>query len=568
MGRIESYEEYMSSSYAFFKYLYEINQNGSVKNKEIILEKDYIKGAKIAFLANIMTGIKEDIVSKDNGYSSKVVLEKLENTVESVAVKTSNGYELGGYHFDSAAEVVAIIRNKLAHGKYSLDLKNDLIIFDIENNDVEVSITKLSHFIVNAIKNYLKDQDGNEIERHISYINLENVNNTIKTESQIRGLLGRCHTKSFVLKSKDGSQIKKSAKTIFEQMINLYKYKGEEALDLDEYKTAQSFLINNGYEISITSKTIGERRLKKMVPIIKKEIFDNDLIDFKQKMSLFLRMLEKNNKIYSNKFSNMLSSFNNLILIDAIENTKSIDDNKLNDYYWSHYNEMSIYSFDELISSIIAMFNPSFQYLFDEIYTKPGEYSVDRKDYLDFSNLDISLLDDKNMFYTISDKPYLDDLLNQLSNLDKGIDKLYKKLEFQNENLNKINISKQDSSRAVKAIKESILKTKTAYQSAIQNRVLLKNHIDFVTNDLNSEYYKNRAIIEGIRNCISHGNFEVKLNETDLWSSKITFKDIYEGKETFSLDVSVENFMNFILTNIKVPTLFVMEKLDSKNKTY
>ena len=58
-----------------------------------------------------------------------------------------------------------------------------------------------------------------------------------------------------------------------------------------------------------------------------------------------------------------------------------------------------VLSFEELVSSIIAMFNPLFQYLFDEVYTKPGEYTANREGYFDFSKLDMSLLDDKNMFY-------------------------------------------------------------------------------------------------------------------------------------------------------------------------
>ena len=54
----------------------------------------------------------------------------------------------------------------------------------------------------------------------------------------------------------------------------------------------------------------------------------------------------------------------------------------------------------------------------DAVYIGGESYGM-KTSYKDFSKLDMSLLDDKNMFYTISDKPYLDDLLNQLSNLNK-----------------------------------------------------------------------------------------------------------------------------------------------------
>ena len=170
------------------------------------------------------------------------------------------------------------------------------------------------------------------------------------------------------------------------------------------------------------------------------------------------------------------------------------------------------------------------------------------------------------MFYTISDKTYLDNLKLRLNKICNTIDILHEKINKQNMNLAKIDPVKQANSKAVIAIKEDINKSTIRYQQLVSERIMLETLIDDVENDLQSDYFKNRAIIEGIRNSISHGNYDVKVNYQNPFDSVITFKDIYEGKETFKLEISAYDFMQFILNNIKEPTLFVQNKLNCKKK--
>lgn len=566
MRRLESYQNYMSSAYSYFRFLYESHKGKTSKDKEIILENNYINGAKIAFLANILTGIKEDIVSKDNGYSSKVILEKLEDTVNIIATKTTDGYEIDGYNFNSAAEIVSVIRNKIAHGKYSLDLDSNKIIFHMESQDFSLSIKSFSNFVVKAIGNYLNDKEDRHQVRHVTYVEPSNLD-TIKTESSIRGLIKKIHTKTFEIKTKDGSKLSPATRKAFENLLVLYRKKGDEILSLKEYKDiCAKFEESENIEFSVRSNSFNYKAVESLVPEIKSKIFDNENLSIVQKIKMLLYLLERNNKLYENKYSNLMSNFNNLILIDAIETSNSIEYEKINEYFNSKYSNEFVYSGHEFVSSIIAMFNPAFQYLFDEIYVKPGEYSSDRNGYFDFSKIDISWLKDEDMFYTISDKTYLDNLKLRLNKICNTIDILHEKINKQNMNLAKVDSVKQANSKAVIAIKEDINKSTIRYQQLVSERIMLETLIDDVENDLQSDYFKNRAIIEGIRNSISHGNYDVKVNYQNPFDSVITFKDIYEGKETFKLEISAYDFMQFILNNIKEPTLFVQNKLNCKKK--
>ena len=52
---------------------------------------------------------------------SKVFVKSLEDTVSYIATKVSNGYKIGNYIFPNAETLVAIVRNKLAHGNFKID---------------------------------------------------------------------------------------------------------------------------------------------------------------------------------------------------------------------------------------------------------------------------------------------------------------------------------------------------------------------------------------------------------------------------------------------------------------
>ena len=84
---------------------------------------------------------------------------------------------------------------------------------------------------------------------------------------------------------------------------------------------------------------------------------------------------------------------------------------------------------------------------------------------------------------------------------------------------------------------------------------------------MNPDYFRNRAIVDGIRNAIAHGNITINkfVSPEKIDDIMITFKDIYEGEVTFELEISIRDFERlFHEHNITV----LSEFLDRKQKTY
>ncbi len=67
----------------------------------------------------------------------------------------------------------------------------------------------------------------------------------------------------------------------------------------------------------------------------------------------------------------------------------------------------------------------------------------------------------------------------------------------------------------------------------------------------NTEYLKNKYIIEGIRNSIAHGNYRIEIG-TNMENSMLVFEDIYDNKLTFKSKITLDNFAKFCLINADI----------------
>jgi len=84
------------------------------------------------------------------------------------------------------------------------------------------------------------------------------------------------------------------------------------------------------------------------------------------------------------------------------------------------------------------------------------------------------------------------------------------------------------------------------------------NYLDIKNDyDNNPMYFRNKAIIEGIRNALAHGNYEF-IRDKDNMDTRIVFSDIYEGELTFKIEISYEDFEDMINSSFKV----IMEDME------
>ena len=103
---------------------------------ELIKDENNITHAKVALMALYFTTEKEKIVKKKeivcgpaNEFDPMIIDEKLAKSIEIIAKKTKDGYTIGGYTDENPSNIIALIRNKFAHGKYSIDTENKIIHF-------------------------------------------------------------------------------------------------------------------------------------------------------------------------------------------------------------------------------------------------------------------------------------------------------------------------------------------------------------------------------------------------------------------------------------------------------
>ena len=181
---------------------------------------------------------------------------------------------------------------------------------------------------------------------------------------------------------------------------------------------------------------------------------------------------------------------------------------------------------------------------------------------LDFSLLDLSLLDDENMIVEHNFLNYQNDIQKYklkeaplINRIEKCRNNLYMYL-------NNVPKEKQDKEKINKL--KSILKD--AFNSFREN-ILLINEMDNFSSTFDfDKYVRNINIIEHIRNSISHGNIFVDEYCMDKKKKKIIINDYLDDKLCYSKTVTVDEFLSlFSINNSEFLNKFFEDKID-KNK--
>ena len=523
--------------------------------KNYILESRYLSGAKVSFISNIMLGIKEDIV-KNRGelqYESRLFVNSLEQAVLMIAKYDGNNYLLDNFSFPDAASLVAIVRNKLAHGKYVIDFDNNKIILRHKCQDISIDIDKLVNFVMVAFMNMLKEQEKTQYVRDICVFKTKEKQpkKRLTVLSDVRNVIKNIHVVSFNLFSKTDKKISKDAIQVLEDFISYYNISPELALMSDLYKRTCVYLRRNGYDLSIGSKSLNNREaIDNMVKMFSEQTKNLNL-DYSEQIKLIMPEVQRKIKGDYNNFNPIASNISHLIILDGINKTKSTNFDKLSEYVTNMGIDNLKFSYDELGMSIISMFNAIFLYPLEDVFVSNGGYKIDRSLEFDFAALDLSMLNPS----VISINEIPKDLAFQkyMSTLKRKED-IDSKIDVQKNNLKNV----LGNLKAEVAINNNISQLQNAYSIAVSDLIDAKLEYDLIDKDYkgNYEYFRNISIIEGIRNAIAHGNYKIYGN-IDIMNSKMVFEDIYEGKLTFKLEVTYNEFLDFLENNIDLVVQYV-----------
>lgn len=545
--------DYYLGNKAYNLFLQGIIYNNPIYS-EGILDKKNINATKIGCISNIFLAIKEDLVSKDKeGYNSRILISELENNVSLIATKENNGYRINNYLFPDAPTLVSVLRNKLAHGLYTMDLEHNRIIFNIESNEVIINIDKLSTYVISCLKSYTKVNNSSIYKRDFVINNKVDTTRTkpMKSINELNNFIKNSREIEIILIKKDNTLISNYVVWELENIIDEYRITKNNKLLINfenKYK--------DEYDFKWNIKKLNDDKTKELSNFILNIIPQN--ITYNEEVMVILKEYAyKMNNNY-NKFNVIMENLTNLVLLDEIKENNTINSNILYDKIKEKYGSIYI-SYNTLISSSIAMFNSLFSYANDDVYKNDNKYTLLDNNGLDYSKLDLSLI---NVQVKTIDNTIINELNIRKTAKEKELNLIDTKITKE---LNNLNIVK--SKYNTNAINNITNKLTNLYN--IKNTLTIEhnniiNELNICNNYYNNNllYLENESIITGIRNSIAHGNYEV-VQCNNINDTYIVFNDIYEGKLTFKGTIKILDFIDLIDNNAIVINEF-LNNLDNK----
>lgn len=545
--------DYYLGNKAYNLFLLGIIYNNPIYS-EYILDKKNINATKIGCISNIFLAIKEDLVSKDKeGYSSRILISELENNVSLIATKVDNGYMINNYLFPDAPTLVSVLRNKIAHGLYTMDLEHNRIIFNIESNNVIINIDKLSNYVVSCLKSYTRVNNSIIYKRDFAINDkVDNIRTKpMKSINELNNFIKNSREIEIILTKKDNTLINNYVVWELENVIDEYKITKNNKLLINfenKYK--------DEYDFKWYIKKLNDNSVEDLSRFILNIIPQN--ITYNEEVMVILKeYASKMNNNY-NRFNVIMENLTNLVLLDAIKENNTVNSNILFDKIKEKYNNIYI-SYNTLMSSSIAMFNSLFSYANDDVYKNDNKYTLLDNNGLDYSKLDLSLI---NVQVKTIDNTIINELNIRKTAKEKELNLIDTKI---NKELNNLNIVKGKSN--TNAINNITSKLNNLYNKKNTLTIVYNN----IINELNicNNYYnnnllclENESIITGIRNSIAHGNYEV-VQCNNINDTYIVFNDIYEGELTFKGTIKILDFIDLIDNNVGVINEY-LNNLDNK----
>lgn len=550
MDKIDSMLDYYSGAKAYSLFL--LNQFvGDEYDGSYILDKKNYNAARVALISNILLGIKEDIVTKapELKFETQIFADELAKSVSMIATKTDNGYVIDGYSFSDAATVVAMIRNKLAHGNFTLELDHNRVILDFAGRGVKLNIDKLATFVIYSLKNYFRRVKMKVCEKSFVMNEKAEKNRTkpLKDSKEVKRVISNFKKVEVTLKSKDGVTISKDLASMLDEVIDTYK-------STSNLKVFTLFkdMVKDKYDFDWDVRYVKFDDLDEFADSLFEVLKDQEYTETVNAIGdkVLKRVTE------GKKFSEISASFNDFILLEAAYDLQSTDKDKISNYIANKYGNFFVASNEELAAASVSLFNTLFGYLHDDLLDNENAFTSGDNTGFDYSTLDFS---EFNVSYLKPDNGPIDSHKETYMGAFKRLAAIQSKIQKNTESLNAVKLSGNTKAQAVLSANlnnDKILEA-TMISDVASAKATYDDAVDYVTD--NSLLVYNRGIINGIRNSIAHGKYTV-IQSGSFDDVRILFEDIYEGETTFKADISIADFLNFIYSSEAKVVSFVKSK--------
>lgn len=546
---------FIISNMAYTKYL------ETLGNKNEVPVFCDVQTLKLIYASFMLMLWKDEYIMKDSNkmLNSNLSDELLDEIISYIATKQADGsWKIGNITLDNSYEVIQIIKNKIAHGDYKIENNNielkygnksgyinidDLIDFSNELGTSWESIKATGEnkriFIGSNIPQKLlnkKISNNRDLEKYLKYLNYIEITD--------RPFPGYERNKDYVeiVDEFTESIIKNNnqdhADGYKEIIMTYYKLMEKMGIDISITSTNSYFLpnINEVLESFKKNKTFyKEEDILKQINYLSYTLYEKNTVSAQKKNISEGIILNQGflHELSNNPNKSMTE------LLDIKDKISLAERSKLD---------------KAILTSYLVGFYVVYIYGLNRIYTADERDHIDKlydQSIFDFSKLDLSNINYKTLeisknFDAFQDqynkkKKKMEELQNRYMNVDEIANSLEERIEKERQS------SKKDISSLIKGLK----KTRNDLLEINEKYWANKPKFEFETNFINNnfeDYKKNRAIIEHIRNSISHGN--VQLNYAKGYGKRddatICFKDIYDGKVGFEAELTVDEFSTLI----------------------
>ena len=500
-----------------------------------------ILSAQVSILSCLMFLVKEDIVDKianDLTINNKILSQRISRIV----LKVKDGYKIGDYVFSDINTLLSVIRNKLAHGDFIIDYDNKKIRMNYDDAVISIKIKSLSELIIGCYQALLNSVDARNI---FLYTTVGNRKSRMQKESEVKRAIDNFKCMHIVFVRKDGTKVDERRMDKFNIAVNNYR----DTQDLKFLYEFEKNELNDEYifDYKVLTPNVSTQDKDGIVQAI---LSEKD-ITYLEQLSFIGNSLSL---LANNEIKSMILLVDNLIMLESMYNNYGSDfDTCLNWIQEKYPND----TFDTSMIYLagIAGFNSLFSYAFDNVYKNENLYTNGDNTGLEYDKLDLSKFD-------IAYVDYNENEINELRIKVNAKEKeLLKKQEKEKELRKNYDVVKnKGNTSAINNIFANLSDVIAKISSVNSEYLVLSNELNdklmYYSNNI--EYFKNKKIIEGIRNSIAHGNYEIT-NIFDIGKCRIIFRDVYNGKLTFLASINFLDFMQMLEDTIPILQSFITQ---------
>ena len=522
--------------------------DADIKIPIIPLKREEIINSLIATISFNIIFRKEQIVEKTEGvvYKSKLSDNDLDLMLNHVNAYNSR------IVFEDSATMLAFIRNKLAHGDYHIDSKCNRLCFKRNTEDIFVDLKILIDFYVEYSESLTHRFKGRTFTKQIA-LNKGSLalKKPIETERELEQFLSLYKIKKYTFKKINGEDLtsKEKERFLYEiekiKSVIMYNKNDEKVLDR-ELRDKYSKL---GYVVDVSNSKIKDECLKDKIRRcieIKNETAKAN--DFSMGPLIYFYGTDINKIIndYSTECIEKGLDINEFILKEMYykgiyDYRKLIDQMSTQDRVY-----ISGYFHEFYVAIALIRFYSLYCYPLESLFKNNKVYHMDRSQMFPFDKLDLS---EFNPDVININKVGLTEASDKLRSIGKIISSKNERLNAMEKNiigLSTKEILNDNELKKLNEFKDEVIKIKRELDQAYELYMETSLYYNYVKKDYESDYFKNKTIIEGMRDALSHAN--VKISNigfsTNIKELGLEFNDMYEGNVEFNLKTNFYSLEN------------------------